>query len=192
MAELREWKERAGFVSPDISDSLKNGLHQVSLEESSTSERMDPCKVIFSTPRWWAILMISVLEKLMFCCMMSWECTGYNIITNILIWLRDSFLKLQGFRYSLPTLSHCFPWMSLYRWGESTCHTITSCVMPGKNVCFITAFFRIFKFFNLYTDIQDGSYFQVYDFQALQERKESGHSTLWKMGRTKLVLKRVD
>lgn len=50
----------------DISDSVKNGLHQVRLEESSTSERMDLCKLSFLTLRWWAILMISVLEKLMF------------------------------------------------------------------------------------------------------------------------------
>ena len=34
-------RERA--LSPDIIDSLKCGLHQVSLEESSTSERIDLC-----------------------------------------------------------------------------------------------------------------------------------------------------
>ena len=46
-AELQDWKERVGAASPDIMDSLKNGLHQISLEDSSRSERKDLCKSSF-------------------------------------------------------------------------------------------------------------------------------------------------
>jgi hypothetical protein len=46
-AELQDWKERMGAASPDIIDSLKNGLHQISLEDSSRSQTKDLCKSSF-------------------------------------------------------------------------------------------------------------------------------------------------